>query len=247
MVVIDRFMVRVQAAACPVIDLGQASEEFPMEIANAVRRTDLLGGLSPESLDFLTADARVRRLERGERLFTEGDTGTAVYVLTSGSIRLYRSDRDGREAVLHMVRPGELFAEVVLFEADVYPVSAEAREDSEVVGIQVSRVRELLEDPAFRREFLATVMRKVRFLGNQIFVLSSCDVRERLVRFLEQRYGRRSAYDIELTKKEVAAAIATTPETLSRVLARMEADGVLSWKGDTIRCHAEVWTTRSRE
>lgn len=210
-----------------------------MEMMNAVRRTDLLGELSPESLELLTATARIRRLAGNERLFTEGEAAAFVYVLDSGSLRLFRSDHEGHEAVFHLVRPGELFAEVVLFETDVYPVSAEAREDSRVVVIPVSRVRALLEQETFRRDFLATVMRKVRFLGNQVFVLSSCDVRERLLRFLEQRYGTRSVYTIELSKKEVAGAIATTPETLSRVLSRMEADGTLSWEGATIRFHAE--------
>ncbi len=209
-----------------------------MEITTAVRRNDLLGELPPKSLELLTAEGRLRRLAKGERLFAEGERATIVYVLASGSVRLFRSDHGDREAVLHMVRPGELFAEVVLFESDVYPVTAEAREDSEVVEIPAARVHTLLEDESFRRDFLATVMRKVRFLGRQVYVLSSCDVRERLVRLLEERYGHRAVYEMDLTKREVAAAIATTPETLSRVLRRMEADGTLSWKGTTVRLTA---------
>ncbi len=212
-----------------------------MEITEIMRGNDLLGGLSPESLALLVTEGRVRHLEKGDRLFTEGDAAPAVYVLATGSVRLFRSGTDDREAVLHLVRPGELFAEVALFETDHYPVTAEAREDSEIVEIHVSHVRALLEDETFRNDFLSTVMRKVRFLGNQVYVLSSCDVRERLVRFLQERYGRRSVYKIELTKKEVAAAIATTPETLSRVLTRLEADGTLSWIGGTIRFAAGAW------
>lgn len=61
-------------------------------------------------------------------------------------------------------------------------------------------------------------------------------------RFLQRRYGRQSGYEIELTKKEVAAAIATTPETLSRVLTRLESEGTLTWVGATIRLADGAWT-----
>lgn len=212
-----------------------------MEISDVVRGNDLLGGLSPESLEKFARHKRVRELPRGSTLFREGQEGTAIYVLTRGSLRLFRTDAGGREAVIHMVRPGELFAEAVLFETDSYPVSAEAREDSEVIEVAASRVHELLTDAAFRRDFLATIMRKLRYLARQVYVLSSCDVRERLLRFLAERYGRRTAYRLELSKKEVAAAIATTPETLSRLLAKMERDGTLSWEGQQVTLAPAVW------
>ena len=212
-----------------------------MEILDAVRNNDLLGGLSPESLAKFVQEKRVRALSKGAMLFREGQEGAAIYVLASGSLRLFRTDAEGREAVIHIVRPGELFAETILFETGSYPVSAEARDDSEVIEVGVSRVHELLTDGAFRRDFLATIMRKLRFLARQVYVLSSCDVRERLLRFLAERYGRRTAYRIELSKKEVAAAIATTPETLSRLLGRMERDGSLTWEGQSLTLTRTIW------
>ncbi len=212
-----------------------------MGISDAVRSNDLLGGLSPESLAKFAREKRVRNLQKGNMLFREGQEGRAIYVLASGSLRLFRTDGEGREAVIHIVRPGELFAETILFESDSYPVSAEAREDSEVIEVAAARVHELLTDGAFRRDFLATIMRKLRYLARQVYVLSSCDVRERLLRFLAERYGRRTAYRIELSKKEVAAAIATTPETLSRLLARMERDGSLTWEGQHVQLARTIW------
>jgi len=201
----------------------------------------LLGGFSPVSLARMTDGQRTRTLAKGEILFLEHQHGTSVYALESGSMRLFRTDAEGREAVIHLVRAGELFAEAILFETDRYPVSAQAREDSVVHEIAPSHIHGLLAEEAFRRDFLTTIMRKVRFLGRQVYVLSSCDVRERLLRFLAERYGRRNRYRIELSKKEVAAAIATTPETLSRVLGRLEEDGSLSWDGPRLTLRREAW------
>ena len=212
-----------------------------------VAQTDLLGGLSSRSLRKITETQRIRSLPKGGLLFLEGDAGTAIYVLASGSIRLFRSDEEGREAVVHLVRPGEVFAEAVLFDEERYPVSAEAREDSQVVEIERERVLSLLEDPAFRNDFFSNIMRKLKFLAQQVYVLSSCDVRERLLRFLEGRFGKRIHYHIDLSKKEVASAIATTPETLSRVLARMEEDGILSWNRREIRVSEDAWASIEEE
>jgi CRP/FNR family transcriptional regulator len=218
-----------------------------MNFDAVVAQTDLLGGLSPGSLRKITETQRIRSLPKGGLLFLEGDEGAAIYVLGSGSIRLFRSDEEGREAVVHLVRPGEVFAEAVLFDQERYPVSAEAREDSQVVEIPKERVLSLLDDPVFRNDFFSNIMRKLRFLAQQVYVLSSCDVRERLLRFLAGRFGKRLDYRIDLSKKEVAAAIATTPETLSRVLARMEDDGILSWDRRQIRLSENAWATIEEE
>jgi len=203
--------------------------------------TSLLGGLSAASLERVTAGQSSRTIARGGMLFLEGQEGSAIYVLERGSIRLFRTDSEGREAVMHMVRPGELFAEAILFETDRYPVSAQAREESVVTEIASAHVHGLLAEETFRRDFLATVMRKIRFLGRQVYVLSSCDVRERFLRFLAERYGRQSSYRVELSKREIAAAIATTPETLSRLIGRLEEEGVLEWDGADLRLADRAW------
>ena len=212
-----------------------------MNFDAVVAQTDLLGGLSPGSLRKITETQRIRSLPKGGLLFLEGDEGAAIYVLATGSVRLFRSDEDGREAVVHWVRPGEVFAEAVLFDEEAYPVSAQAREDSQVVEIEKARVLSLLEDAEFRNDFLANVMRKVRFLAQQVYVLSSCDVRERLLRFLAGRYGKKLDYRLDLSKKEIAQAIATTPETLSRLIGKMEDDDLLEWDKNRIILAAAAW------
>ena len=82
---------------------------------------------------------------------------------------------------------------------------------------------------------------RLRFLAQQVYVLSSCDVRERLLRFFIGRFGKKNRYHVDLSKKDVAEAIATTPETLSRVLARMEERGELQWERTEITVADDTW------
>lgn len=174
-------------------------------------------------------------------LFVEGEVGDAVFRLLAGSIRLFRSAPDGREVTIHLVAPGDLFAEIVLFERDTYPVSAVALEDSRLAVIRRDRLTRLLADASFREDFLRNLVGKMRFLSQQLYVLTTMDVRERLIRFLEVRFGRVSRISIDLSKKETAAAISVRPETLSRTLAALAGEKLLTWRGRTITIADALW------
>ncbi len=204
-------------------------------------QTELLGGLSGRSIKMLAEGHRLYNVGSSEMIFLEGEVGEALFVLVSGAVRLFRSDENGREIVVHYVRPGEVFAEAVLFDDQSYPVSAQAQDASTLICIDRTHVIRLLEDPEFRSNFLANMLRKLRFLARQVSVLASCEVHERLVSFLVSRYGQRRQYEIELSKKDVAAAIFTTPETLSRTVARMETDGLIVWRNRKIEIKERLW------
>ena len=202
---------------------------------------DVFGALSERSLEQLETAQKRRTVAAGSILFVEGDEGTFLYRLVSGSIRLFQSTPDGREVTIHLVEPGDLFAEIVLFERDTYPVSAIAVEDSLLTVIDRNQIHSLLADPHFRDDFLKNLVGKIRFLSQQLYVLTTIDVEERLARFLEVRFGRFESINPGLSKKDTAAAISVRPETLSRVLTRLEEAGSLSWKHGTISAQPEFW------
>jgi CRP/FNR family transcriptional regulator len=162
--------------------------------------------------------------------------------LISGSIRLFRSTPDGREVTIHLVEPGDLFAEIVLFERDTYPASAVAVGDSLVNVIDRAQIHHLLDDTLFRDDFLKNLVGKMRFLSQQLYVLTTMEVEERLARFLEIRLGRFTSTRFTLSKKDTAAAISVRPETLSRALTRLDEAGLLRWKRGTIEATPEFWT-----
>lgn len=202
---------------------------------------DFFGGLPPRSLERLDAVQKKRTVATGSLLFLEGEEGTYLYRLIAGSIRLFRSTPDGREVTIHLVEPGDLFAEIVLFERDTYPATAIAVDDSLVSVIDRGQVRRLLGDDGFREDFLKNLVGKMRFLSQQLYVLTTMDVEERLARFLEIRLGRFTSTRVALSKKDTAAAISVRPETLSRVLTRLDDAGLLRWKRGTIEASPEFW------
>ena len=191
--------------------------------------------LSPGSLQALSEICSLKPLRKNERLFREGEPGRAIYLLRRGAIQLHKTTPDGNEVVIKLVKPSEVFAEVVLFEQTAYPVTAVALAPSEVIVFPRQDMHRLLDSAEFRNDFLRMLMRKLRYLAERIVQISSHDAEDRLLWFLREQYGNEPVVHLSVSKKDVAAAIGATPETLSRLIRRLKKKGVLTWTGKTIR------------
>jgi CRP-like cAMP-binding protein len=187
--------------------------------------------LSGQSLAMIAKQCRLVKYPKNGLLFLEGDKGTSFFYLSEGIIKIYKTSPSGQETVLRLQGPGSIFAEVILFESDVYPVSAAAMAQSEVVHIPREHFLKLLDEPRFRNEFIATLMHKQRYLTDRIIYLTSFDVEERFFRFLIEHYGIHEEYTLDLSKKDIASAIGTIPETLSRLFDRLRNREIIAWKG----------------
>ncbi|MBD3392961.1 MAG: cyclic nucleotide-binding domain-containing protein [Chitinivibrionales bacterium] len=204
-------------------------------------RTTLFDRISRQSREALAAICLPATFNKRQVLFLQGDKGEYIYVLIAGGVQLSKSAPDGREIVIKVVKAGEMFAEAILFERDRYPVSAVALKTSHLYKIPKLQFSCLLQDEAFRNDFLGNLFEKMRFLADQIEYLTSHDVEDRLFLFLEEQFGRKTRIVPNMSKKDVAAAIGATPETFSRLLLRLKNAGRLSWEGRTIVVSADAW------
>jgi CRP-like cAMP-binding protein len=161
--------------------------------------------------------------------------------MAQGAVQLFKTSPEGKEVVIKLVRAGEIFGEVVLFEEDRFPVSACALTPSQVFLLPRKQFDCLLEDEGFRRDFVAMLLAKQRYLADQIFRLSAFDVEQRFFHFLRDQYGEREEYLIDVTKRDMAGAIDALPETLSRLLLKLRDDGTVLWDGEKLRVRKGFW------
>jgi CRP/FNR family transcriptional regulator len=200
-------------------------------------------GISERSLQ---AAACIRARGPAVLLFREGQGGDSLYILAEGIVQLFKSAEDGREVVLRTLQAGEIFGEVVLFESGLYPASAITLAPSVLLRLTRLQLDCLLAEGEFRADFIAMLMRKQRYLAERILYLTTRDVEDRFFDFLAEQYGRRESYDIPLAKKQVAAAIGTIPETFSRLLLRLKAEGIGSWEGERLSLAPGFWRRRAK-
>jgi CRP/FNR family transcriptional regulator len=206
-----------------------------------IRNAKFFSGLSEAACDKLARMSHRKTIAKRELLFMEGTEGNAVYLLTSGSLQLVKTNLDGKETVIKTVKIGELFAEVILFEKSKFPVTAVACTDAEVIELPRTGFLKLLNEEEFRNDFMAMLMAKQRYLAERIRQLTSMDVEGRFVEFLREHYGEKEKITPNLSKKDIASAIGATPETFSRLLQKLEKRADFSWEGKTLSIKPSFW------
>ncbi len=214
-------------------------------VVKVLQESDLFNGIGASSLRSVVLAGNVRKIISGGIIFLEGSSGSSFFTLIEGTVKLLKTTPGGAEMTVKILSPRETFAETVLFENDSYPVTAKAIEDSTVFALSRPAFLQLLETRGFRDEFITVLMKKQRYLADRILYLTAYDVEQRFFKFLEERFGRRGEYEMDMSKKEIAAAIGTIPETLSRLLAGLKRRKVLSWNGRKIKLSDGFWDGKS--
>lgn len=200
-----------------------------------LKRVPLFSGLSPEQLEEIDSIVLVRSYKKGRMIFAEGESGEAVFILKSGLVKLTRQAEDGREHILHLVHPGDIFAEIVLFDGGDYPATAEVLEDAKVAVIRNRDIEGLItghSDVALA--MLKIMAKRLRQAQEKVMNLALNDTLRRLVQVLlhmAEEHGEDTGAGVRismrLTNQELANLIGTTRETINRILNSLKRDGSL--------------------
>jgi CRP-like cAMP-binding protein len=217
------------------------SDTQPLD-ARALRKAPLFSGLSERELGFLLDRVAGRKYSAGEIVFSEGEPCAGLYVVESGSIRIFKSSAGGREQVLSIEGPGGSVAELPVFDGGNYPASVVAMEETILSFVSKQDIHALcLAHPEVALKFLRVVGGRLRRLVGIIEELSFTTVRHRLSAYLirlAQREGKKVAQGVEVmlpaNNQELAAQIGTVRELVSRNLSRLQAEGVLNIDGRSL-------------
>ena len=212
-----------------------------MNIPRMLDQARFFEGISRESKEALSRYCMPLECSKHAVLFREGQPGEAMYLLAKGRVSLHKLSLEGREIVIKVLKPGEVFAEAILFEKKFYPVTAVALTEILVFKLLRRDLLALLRQEDFRNDFIAMLLGKQRYLADKIQQLTSQDVEQRLRAFLIEQYEEQQEIRVEINKKQLAAAIGATPETLSRLLQDLKRRKSLVWKQGVITVAPEFW------
>jgi CRP-like cAMP-binding protein len=182
-------------------------------------------------------DAAIERaLKPGQTLFYAGSRSIGFYEVISGTVRLIRIDRTGREAVLQTASTGETLAEASLF-SSTYHCDAIAATDAVVrLYPKTTVLAELQRNPEVTKSFAAMLAHQVMALRTRLERRNIHSARDRVRHYLTVNVnadGR--TVMLSGTVKQLAADLGLTHEALYRTLARMEADGEIKRSAATIK------------
>lgn len=209
------------------------------QFRETIKNSLFFGGMSDDLAARMEKMAKPESFARDEMIFFEGDRGDRFFFVSEGLVKIYKSTESAREVVLRHIRSGEMFGEVILFESANYPVNAVAMRDTAVYSIRRDMFMKMLGEQEFVRFFTGNLFRKMRYLADRVTFLNAYDVEERFFLFIDEHFGLKPRITMDLTKAELAEAIGTIPETMSRLLARLKQKELVSWNRDEMMLDVE--------
>ncbi len=200
---------------------------------DVVRKAPLFAALNDESARALMESMTSSHLERSDILFREGEQGDRLYVIGEGKIKLGRSSVDGRENLLAILGPGEMFGELSLFDPGPRTATATAIAETQLIALGHEDLDSfLLSRPAVAANLLAALARRLRRTNEALADLVFTDVPGRVAKALldlSTRFGRPADEGIlvahELTQEELAQLVGASRETVNKALADFASRG----------------------
>ncbi|WP_066250764.1 Crp/Fnr family transcriptional regulator [Neobacillus drentensis] len=172
--------------------------------------------------------------KKGETVYQAGDKSDSLYIVNKGKIRIYRLAESGKEQLVRILNPGDFTGELALFNEALHESFAEAMEETQVCMINRSDLQEfLLKYPSISLKILAEFSNRLEQSEKQTTRFATEKVDTRIALFLVECLpsgGQSQEVKLPMSRKDLASYLGTTPETISRRLADLEAAGLIKQK-----------------
>lgn len=202
---------------------------------DVVRQAPLFGGLDDEAADALRTSMSEHRLRRGDVLFQEGDSGDTLYIVAEGKIKVGRTSSDGRENLLAVLGPGQMFGELTLFDPGPRSATVTAITETTLLALAHENLQHwLVGRPAVAYSLLQQLASRLRKANDVVADLVFSDVPGRVAKALlelAERFGRTAEDGVhvhhDLTQEELAQLVGASRETVNKALADFTSRGWL--------------------
>ena len=199
----------------------------------AVRKAPLFTALDDAAAASLRASMIGVKLSRGKTLFKEGDAGDQLFVVVDGKLKLGTTSNDGRENLLSILGPGDMFGELSLFDPGPRTATATAVVDSKLLALANDQVIGWVkEHPQVSLQLLGRLAQRLRKANDVLSDLVFADVPGRVAKAiieLGERFGTKKDDGLhvnhELTQEELAQLVGASRETVNKALADFASRG----------------------
>ena len=207
-----------------------------------VRRAPLFTALDEAAAVSLRTSMDTVKIAKGSILFKEGDDGEHLYVIVDGKLKLGTSSGDGRENLLSILGPGEMFGELSLFDPGPRTSTATAVTDAKLLSLSHERVIPWLkQNPEVSLQLLTRLSQRLRRTNEAVGDLVFSDVPGRVAKALidlGDRFGKTTPEGLlvnhDLTQEELAQLVGASRETVNKALADFAGRGWLKLDGRSV-------------
>lgn len=205
---------------------------------SCVYRKLLFGSLTDEEYGQVNASRKEYIFTRGEMIVKEGDPIDSFIYLRSGLIKLFKTNKSGKDHILSLNKPGDFISLLSIFSNSVYKYSIAAIEETKICSIDLTSLREVIVNNS---EFALKVLNRISHVSDDI-IESQFEIRQRQVKgriayfllFLSDKIYNNHEFRLPITRREIGELISMTTENTIRTLSEFKKDGIISMDGRII-------------
>ncbi len=187
-----------------------------------IEQIEYFSGLDEKTLGRVKNILHEENYETGENILMEGEKSPGIYFVKSGTVKVYKSSREGREQILKLINPWESFNDVTVFSSSINPASADAVTPARLYLLKGNDLKSLIyEHPEISLNIIKSLTEKLRFLTGRIEDLSLRKVQERIAKMILLFEGQK------LSQKLIADIAGTAREVVSRALHDLAAQNIV--------------------
>ena len=200
-------------------------------VSSAVLRSiPAFEALDAQRLETMSRISSLRQVPRGNTVLREGDHTDNIYFIVNGALKVLVSDEEGREVILSILGPGEMFGEMGVLDDHPRSATVIATQSSDLVLVNKGDFQRFLVSSFEVTLFIMRgLVKRLRVADRKIESLALLDVYGRVARLLldlaEERDGRKVV--AKVTKQDIAKMIGASREMVSRVMKELENQGLI--------------------
>jgi CRP/FNR family transcriptional regulator, anaerobic regulatory protein len=199
------------------------------------RKVSLFSSLSDEELNKVTNLITRKHFEKGEIIFAEGEVFDKLFIINSGSIKIFKYTKEGKEQIVYILKEGEFLGDLNLLKKNAFKFNATALETTNFCIINKDDFDKIIKaNPEISLKVLEYAHDRISSLEELIQTLTTKDIETRLATLLinfSKTFGVKSNVGIEinlpLSREEMANFIGVTRETISRKLSYFQSENII--------------------
>jgi len=219
-----------------------------MMVNQFLKQIPLFNDLAEEEIDMLCRVSKIKHYPKNTIILSEDEPGDTLYIILAGRVKVVLWWEDGRELLLSILKQGDFFGEMSLLDDEPRSANVIALEDTEAISMQRKDfINQVKSHPILLLKIVKELCRRLRNMDKKIGTLAFLDVYGRVAQLLMQlakSRGVSTKYGIVIsnmpTHREIAAALGSSREAVSRVLSDMRKRGQISTSGRELILHEKL-------
>ncbi|HCT14101.1 CRP-like cAMP-activated global transcriptional regulator GlxR [Corynebacterium nuruki] len=212
------------------------------EAEEILSRAGIFQGVDPAAVNALIEQLDSVTFPRGTTIFDEGEPGDRLYVIISGKVKLARHAPDGRENLLTIMGPSDMFGELSIFDPGPRTSAAVCVTEVKAASMDSHMLHDWIHaHPEIADQLLRVLARRLRRTNNSLADLIFTDVPGRVAKALLQlanRFGVQEGGALrvhhDLTQEEIAQLVGASRETVNKALAEFAHRGWIRLEGKSV-------------